>query len=319
VLKVQPGDAPPSDQPASAASQHRPRWRQVGDHHRRGLIVAALFVLGALIYAAIIVKLDVSEEASEREFGVPATQSQIALYLQPIAIDALNSSMQLRLSVMPPPSHEAVQLNVATREMVLVIHRGSQTQQLNIHVHQPLPEITVDLDLDGGSIRNYPLDRYQSAIQLSCLEVTEHGVGAAVPMHITHWEGVLGYNVQGQEAATSNARETAIQFNIDRTGAVRFFGLAAYAAMLMLACYALTIGTFVFIGVRSIEVTLIGALGAIIFALPALRNVMPGAPPLGVRADILIYFWAELSAVVALGLFVAAWAYRGSRPDRKKP
>ena len=63
-----------------------------------------------------------------------------------------------------------------------------------------------------------------------------------------------------------------------------------------------------------IEVTLVGALGAMIFALPAVRNALPGAPPLGVRADILIFFWAELGAIIALCLFITAWARQGARP-----
>jgi len=41
---------------------------------------------------------------------------------------------------------------------------------------------------------------------------------------------------------------------------------------------------------------------------------LPGAPPLGVQADIFIFFWAELGAVIALCLFIAAWARLGAPP-----
>jgi hypothetical protein len=84
--------------------------------------------------------------------------------------------------------------------------------------------------------------------------------------------------------------------------------------MIVMMFCALVIGTLVFVGVRRIEVTLVGALGAMIFALPAVRNALPGAPPLGVRADILIFFWAELGAIIALCLFITAWARQGARP-----
>lgn len=101
---------------------------------------------------------------------------------------------------------------------------------------------------------------------------------------------------KAKSIATQQPDELQLQFAISRTGAV------------------LTISSLVFLGGRRIEVTLIGALGAMIFALPALRNALPGAPPLGVRADILIFFWAELGAVIALCLFISAWARQGSRP-----
>ena len=83
--------------------------------------------------------------------------------------------------------------------------------------------------------------------------------------------------------------------------------------LIMMTC-ALIIGSLVFLGVRKIEPTLVSALGAIIFALPALRNAIPGAPPLGVRADVLVFFWAELGAVIGLCLFIAAWAREGAQP-----
>jgi hypothetical protein len=84
--------------------------------------------------------------------------------------------------------------------------------------------------------------------------------------------------------------------------------------MIVLAVCALTTSTLVFVGIRRIEVTLVGVLGAIVFALPAMRNALPGAPPLGVRADVLVFFWAELAAVIAFSLFIAAWARRGAQP-----
>jgi len=42
--------------------------------------------------------------------------------------------------------------------------------------------------------------------------------------------------------------------------------------------------------------------------LPVLRNALPGAPPLGVRLDMLVFLWTELAAVFALGLLVFNWA-----------
>jgi hypothetical protein len=78
-----------------------------------------------------------------------------------------------------------------------------------------------------------------------------------------------------------------------------------YGAMFVVMLCALIIGSLVFVGIRRLDVPLIGALGAFIFALPALRSALPGAPPLGIRADIFIFFWAELGAVIALCLFIA--------------
>ncbi|MBV9250167.1 MAG: DUF4436 family protein [Acetobacteraceae bacterium] len=56
-------------------------------------------------------------------------------------------------------------------------------------------------------------------------------------------------------------------------------------------------------------------MAALVFALPALRNNIPGEPPLGVWGDIAVFLWAELAAVIASGLVVLSWVRQtGSRP-----
>jgi len=78
--------------------------------------------------------------------------------------------------------------------------------------------------------------------------------------------------------------------------------------MIVLGISALAIGILTLIDVGRPEATLIGALAGIAFALPVLRNALPGAPPLGVRLDMLVFLWTELAAVFALGLLVFNWA-----------
>jgi hypothetical protein len=82
----------------------------------------------------------------------------------------------------------------------------------------------------------------------------------------------------------------------------------------VLGCCALVVGILTFTDVRQAEATLIGALAAIIFALPVLRNALPGSPPLGVEADMWVFLWAEIAAVLALALLVFKWAKTGPRP-----
>jgi hypothetical protein len=278
------------------------------------LVLAALLAACAIVYGIILAAFDLSKEPGEAELGAPAGQARVRLYLQPIQVDAPNDSMQVRISVLPPAGATAT---IADRDVLLKIGRGSQVEHVQITAGQPLPEVTYDFDLDEGNVRYYPLDRY---VSLMTLTATEGGQGVqevsgrALPIHVTAWEAVLGFDVKPKVVAGGEPGGLALQFSVSRTGAVAFFGLAIYCAMMVMMVCAMIIGSLVFLGLRRIEVTLIGALGAMIFALPALRNAMPGAPPLGVRADILVFFWAELGAIIALCLFIAAWAREGAQP-----
>jgi hypothetical protein len=245
---------------------------------------------------------------------VSANEARIELYLQPMVIDPVNETMEVRLSALPARSAGDTPTTIADRDLVLMVHGGSSTERVQIRAHQPLPHVTFGFDLHDGSIRDYQLDDYVSVIRLACYEVGHEETGAALPAHVTSWEGVLGFGVRGQEVAAPRGGELQLRFTVNRTGAVEFFGLLAYCGMIVLAVCALTTSTLVFVGIRRIEVTLVGVLGAIVFALPAMRNALPGAPPLGVRADVLVFFWAELAAVIAFSLFIAAWARRGAQP-----
>ena len=83
--------------------------------------------------------------------------------------------------------------------------------------------------------------------------------------------------------------------------------------MTLMGCIGALVGSLLFLEVRSLDLTLAAVLSAMIFSLPALRNLMPGSPPLGVHADSLIFLWAELAVVIGLVLVVITWARRGQR------
>jgi len=274
---------------------------------RRIAMLAVLLAACTVAYALLLVRFEVSTAPVEAEFGVPAAEAGIGLYLQPVEIDPADDSMEMRVSVTPAAAGAAA---VADRDVLVQVGRGTQIEHVRIRAGEPLPEVTYTFDLDEGEVRDYPLDRYVSAITLAAVE--GDGAGQSLPIHVTAWEGLLGYVVTAQ--AGPEAGTPQLQFSIRRSGAAAVFGIAIYGAMAVMALCALVIGGLVFIGVRRIEVTLAGALGAVIFALPALRSALPGAPPLGVRLDILVFFWAEIGAIIAFFLFVAAWARRGPPP-----
>ncbi len=53
---------------------------------------------------------------------------------------------------------------------------------------------------------------------------------------------------------------------------------------------------------------------ALIFGLPALRNVQPGVPPVGAFSDYITFIWAEL--IVAVSAVITVW-HRLLRPQSK--
>jgi hypothetical protein len=59
---------------------------------------------------------------------------------------------------------------------------------------------------------------------------------------------------------------------------------------------------------------------ALIFGLPALRNIQPGIPPPGTFGDSIVFTWAELAAAVSAVALMGHWLFRRqsvSRPPTK--
>jgi Domain of unknown function (DUF4436) len=281
---------------------------------RRGAVLTAILLAGLIAYAIVLIAFRQSKEPQEVEFGVPINDAQVRLYLQPIQVDAVNDSMQVRISVVPDPSLGDAALTIADRDFLLKIRRGKQVEQVQVRANQPLPEVTFDFDLDKGDVRDYPLDRYVTQMTFAASDRANDGSERALPIHVTAWEGVFGFSVKGETATAQRSGDLPLQFKVSRTTATSIFGVAIYGAMMVMTLCALTIGSLVFLGIRRVEMGQIATLGAIIFALPALRNTLPGAPPLGVRADVYVFFWAELALMVALCLLVARWTRQGSPP-----
>ena len=86
---------------------------------RRLLAIVVVAIVSGIGYALVLARFDISAEPEEQEFGVAAADARIRLYLQPLAIDAVNASMQMRISVLPPHAGSGAPAAVADRDLVL--------------------------------------------------------------------------------------------------------------------------------------------------------------------------------------------------------
>jgi hypothetical protein len=57
----------------------------------------------------------------------------------------------------------------------------------------------------------------------------------------------------------------------------------------------------------------------LIFGLPALRNIQPGVPPVGVLEDYFSFLWAEIFVASSAIIMALTWVFRfGRRQDAKQ-
>jgi hypothetical protein len=281
---------------------------------RRATLVA-IAVLAVAGYVLLLVRSPSPELPLERTLGDGTGPSALGIYLEPIAIDPLRDAMQMRVSIEPVGARSNGQPTLPDRDYTLELTHDNMTERVDVHAGRPFPTIATELDLYDGDVGSYPFDTYRTQLTVRCLEISASAQPVPVLVRITIWERVLGFSLRTTLQAASATADRQVAFRIRRSHAFLDFALALYGAMVVLGCTAVLIGTLTFLRIRRFDSTLFGALGAMVFALPALRNALPGSPPLGVLADILVFIWAELAAVLSLALAVTTWARNGPRPD----
>ena len=277
----------------------------------RLLMVGALLVALTISYLIILYNLRVSEQPGERMFGASNSVATAEVYLEPLSIDAADEGMQLRAYLSPNLSNGANPRAGADRDLTLLITHDKTVEEIKLAAGGHMASSTFEVDLNDGSVIHYPFDSFVARLDV---QLMDGKASLSLPARITVWEGVLGYNLHTTGQPGANPNDVQLAIAISRGGAIVLLALCAYGVMLVLGFCAVVMGVLTFINVRPPETGLIGSLAAFAFALPVLRGILPGSPPLGVAADMWVFLWAEMVNVVALALVVFKWAHAGPRP-----
>jgi hypothetical protein len=282
---------------ATAAIDRPPRRRRRPRMAARAIALLVLLAVAVVCYAALIRSFIHDEVVPEARFPAPSGSSRaVELYAEVLAIDPVREVARIRLDVGAVPAGQPTEV---------VLGDGDAPERRVVHAGpQPVSD-NFDIDLEGGSFEGFPLDRYTARVQMSA-----RTAGVPLPVGLRIWERIGTWDIVAtpQAPPTADGAPLRIDLRIERAGTAVIVALALYAAQALIASAALTVACLVFLRLRPAEPGFIGATAAMIFTLPALRNAMPGAPPLGVRADVLVFLWSELAVVIAMALIVFTWA-----------
>jgi hypothetical protein len=276
----------------------------------RLLMVGALLIALTASYLMILRHFNVSEQPGERMFSAAGSVGTAEVYLEPLSIDATNQGMQLRAYLSPNLSNDKNARAGADRDLTLLITHDKTVEEIKLAAGGHMASSTFEVDLNDGSVTDYPFDSFVARLGL---QLMDGKASLNLPARITVWEGVLGYNLHTTSQPGADLTDVQLEIAIRRGGAIVLLALCGYAIMLVLGFCAVVMGVLTFINVRPPETGLIGSLAAFAFALPVLRGLLPGSPPLGVTADMWVFLWAEMVNVLALALVVFKWAHAGPR------
>ena len=197
--------------------------------------------------------------------------------------------------------------------------------------------IPIVLFLEGAPY-SYPFDTYLSRVYVQAVTIDSGGTAYPVPLvaeflvpeGFVGWQIQLGYpNADDNENAESFLKKDREQVNaeyvaraptvidsgqafgylsMERALSTKIIAVLVLFLMIILAGLAVIASHDVQVGKKTNDGLGMAAwLTGSLFAMPALRALLPGAPPLGSWIDILVFFWVEIATMISLATFVLFW------------
>ncbi len=262
-------------------------------------MISVLAVVVVVVAASVLLYMD-QRSSAHRTYtaGAKGAANKIVLAVTVKQVDPANDD--LVLSVLPTPEGNLVRPEDDTPTKSFVVKLGtSDPPLLTFPAKKPIAVQTVHASLENsGTFTDYPFDSYEGAIGFLALAGDQ-----PLPL-LVRLRDIDPYFVTRAPASVTEGHVVAFQIRISRSR-----GTLILVWFVMLAMWALALsvlgGAWTLISLRKGMVwPAFGWMAATMFALVAVRNAVPGSPPIGSLMDYAAFFWAE--GIIAASLTVAA-------------
>lgn len=288
------------------------RWRR---------IVIALMVLGPVLGTVLALRLVPADPTDVLTEDTSAADEDVQLIVNGTirAIDAPSGEMAVRLVLASTPESGLVTDGLLDEDLRITVNDDAGGLGVReLPAGEPLGAISLSTTLDGSRATRYPVDRYDTRLVVAATTAD----GTRVPLRLSLRSSDPQFVVEVRETASVDGVAYA-EMRVGRRGTV--IGWAGFFVLVcwLIAVSAATIGwTTVVHGLPS-PVWAWGFLVGVLFALPQLRNALPGEPQGGSLVDFAAFYWAVGIVVLTLVVMIGSWNLRVRRapdnPDAPRP
>ena len=227
-----------------------------------------------------------------------------------LEISPVAGTMQVRVTIDPHGTYALP--DGALAKSLNIDADGYAGGSITLSAGEIPPPVQLSLTINGD-LSQYPIDRYSTLLTVHLSEVEVSPAGKEVKL-ATPVPTQLVVDANQHDWALSVSKvgvwpDGAISINIavHRGVATKAFAFFELFMMVSLAVIAVAITYSAIISSKPLEFSLFAWLGAMLFALPAIRGTMPGIPGVGTLIDYAVFFWCLLA--VAGCLITAAITY----------
>jgi hypothetical protein len=282
------------------------------------LLTTTILVSFSLVIALLGV-IDLHHRSNESVFGVtPDIPRHLYIESDIFDLDPIRFEAVLQVTVRPGPELHGLRASAPASDIVLTIRSGDIVQDLVFPANQAMTTREIRVELEEGTIQRYPFDRYTTTVYWTARQGNLSERGPIIPIRMRSYATSPGFSAHLTDGR-SNARSTsfagvALAIDATRPVLIRWFATMLYISMLVVGIGALVVGSLMLARIRRVEPPLLGALAGMMFAVPVIRNALPGGPPVGITADLMVFLWSEIAVVTGLSLGIISWARFGNKP-----
>lgn len=274
--------------------------------------IAGLAALTAL-YAVVITGFVHSGRAHRAEFAPAGSSSPDRLLLEAsmLTVDPVMNSYKMRLRFTPEGALAGPGRGTLAEPVTIVVDdvNGAKTQSYTAGQIIPVQDVTLDA---LGETANYPLDRHRFTLDVTAAAKS----GAPVPIATDWVSSVDDWSLATRMSPAAGAGDVVLNVRAKRSTSVLImaFGLMTVLCLLVVVNVAMVVRA---VRLKKVEFTTLASLAAALFAIPGIRNGMPGTPPVGTLADFLVFFWALMIVGLCLVAATLSWLQTASAETRE--
>ncbi|HRY11515.1 MAG TPA: DUF4436 family protein [Candidatus Nanopelagicales bacterium] len=270
-------------------------------------VVAASLVGAILLVAAYVASVVAYRSSIQGDFTPPQTRPDtVAVVFVPLDIDTIAKEITAEVLIFPGQQLLTIDGRLA-RDISIDTYTakpGTITYQqgsVPTPVRATIPAM--------GVVQEYPFDNYTIDLQARSVLEPEKGETepTALPLSLSVYFEVPGWTYTSISEDPGFTSETVTSYGrIDRAGGTVTIALIFIILMVMFGVLAVITVVAGWRGRLELTISTAAWLTSSVFALIALRNALPGHPPLGSWMDVLAYFWVIATIMVMIGVTVVS-------------
>ncbi len=236
---------------------------------------------------------------------------EIEVYVSFLGFDPIRGELDARFQLIPKGKYVNVDTTFLTESMRFTETFATTNQEFEVLKNRPIPSPVVKYVTYEGDANDYPFDQYSGGMSFYLESLEPDTAGEYIPFTYFVEESLPGFDIKAiVDEAYTTADYVAMDIKISRSMPVVFFSSLVMIIMWLLAIITGLMAIRILFSDRFPEIGLLGFLGALLFAFPAIRNAQPNVPPVGTLGDFLSFFWTELIVVISLIIVGVSWLRR---------